>query len=95
MKLESKRTIELSQFVPLGDVDPRYFEQPYYVTPGDDYAAEGYLVIREALKKPAIQQRLQQLGAVNVASSPQEYREWLKKDHARWSQLIKLAHIKE
>jgi tripartite-type tricarboxylate transporter receptor subunit TctC len=51
--------------------------------------------IRDALKKPAIQQRLQQLGAVPVASTPQEYREWLKKDHARWSQLIKLAQIKE
>ena len=36
VKLESKRTIELSQFVPLADVDPRYFEQPYYVTPGDE-----------------------------------------------------------
>jgi hypothetical protein len=32
---------------------------------------------------------------VPVASTPQEYREWLKKDHARWSQLIKLAQIKE
>lgn len=51
VKLESKRTIELTQFVPVAEVDPRYFEQPYYVTPGDEYAAEGYLVIREALKK--------------------------------------------
>lgn len=51
VKLDSKRTIELTQFVPLHDVDPRYFEQPYYVTPADEYAAEGYLVIREALKK--------------------------------------------
>ena len=51
VKLESKRTIELSQFVPLAEVDPRYVEQPYYVTPADEYAAEGYLVIREALRK--------------------------------------------
>jgi len=51
VKLESKRIIELSQFVPAGEVDPRYFEQPYYVTPADEYAAEGYLVIREALRK--------------------------------------------
>lgn len=51
VKLESRRTIELAQFVPLAEVDPRYFEQPYYVTPADEYAAEGYLVIREALKK--------------------------------------------
>lgn len=51
VKLESKKTIELTQFVPLGEVDPRHFEQPYYVTPGDEYAAEGYLVIRQALHK--------------------------------------------
>jgi DNA end-binding protein Ku len=51
VKLESKRTIELSQFVPVAEVDPRFFEQPYYVTPGDADAAEGYLVIREALQK--------------------------------------------
>ena len=51
--------------------------------------------IRDALKKPAVQQRLQQLGAVPVASTPAEYREWLKKDYGRWSQLIKLAQIKE
>jgi DNA end-binding protein Ku len=51
VKLESKRTIELTHFVPVEEVDPRHFEQPYYLTPGDDYAAEGYLVIREALKK--------------------------------------------
>jgi DNA end-binding protein Ku len=51
VRLESKRMIELTRFVPLADVDPRHFEQPYYVTPGDEYAAEGYLVIREALRK--------------------------------------------
>ena len=51
VRLESKKTIELTQFVTLDEVDPRFFEQPYYVVPGDEYAAEGYLVIREALKK--------------------------------------------
>jgi DNA end-binding protein Ku len=51
VRLESKKTIELSQFVELSEVDPRYFEQPYYVTPSDEYATEGYLVIREALRK--------------------------------------------
>lgn len=51
VRLESKKTIELDSFVDLGDVDPRYFEQPYYVVPSDKYATEGYLVIREALAK--------------------------------------------
>ena len=51
VRLESKKTLELVQFVKLEDVDPRFLERPYYITPGDEYAAEGYLVIREALKK--------------------------------------------
>ncbi len=51
VRLESKRTLELTQFVLLDEVDSRHFEQPYYLTPGDEYAAEGYLVIREALRK--------------------------------------------
>lgn len=51
VRVESKRTIDLVQFIAAGDIDPRYFEQPYYVLPADDNALEGYLVIREALRK--------------------------------------------
>lgn len=51
IRLESKRTIDLACFVELGDVDPRYFERPYYLLPADEQAAEGYLVIREALEQ--------------------------------------------
>jgi len=50
LKLESKRTIELVQFAAECDIDPRYFEKPYYLVPADDVAAEGYAVIRDALK---------------------------------------------
>ena len=53
------------------------------------------VAIRSTLTKPAIEQRLKQLGSVVVASSPQEYRQWLKDDHARWAQLIKSANIKD
>ena len=52
IKLESKRTIDLVQFVEACEIDPRYFEKPYYVVPADDeVAAEGFTVIREALRK--------------------------------------------
>jgi len=51
VRLESKRTVELTQFVSATEIDPRYFEQPYYLVPGDEYAMEGYLVIHEALHK--------------------------------------------
>ncbi len=52
IKLESKRTIDLVQFVDHDEIDPRYFEKPYYVVPtNDDVAHEGFAVIREALRK--------------------------------------------
>jgi DNA end-binding protein Ku len=50
LKLETKHTIELVQFAAECDIDPRYFERPYYLVPADDIAAEGYAVIRDALK---------------------------------------------
>jgi DNA end-binding protein Ku len=52
IKLESKRTIDLVQFVEACEIDPRYFEKPYYVIPADDeVASDGFAVIREALRK--------------------------------------------
>ncbi|HEY7766273.1 MAG TPA: Ku protein, partial [Aestuariivirgaceae bacterium] len=51
IRLESKKTIDMVQFVDAAEIDPRYFERPYYIVPRDEVAAEGYLVIREALKK--------------------------------------------
>ena len=50
IKLESKKTLDLQQFVDVKEIDPRYFERPYYLVPADDVSAEGYVVIREALK---------------------------------------------
>lgn len=50
IKLETKHSIDLAQFVDYCDIDPRYFERPYYLVPADDISAEGYVVIREALK---------------------------------------------
>jgi DNA end-binding protein Ku len=35
VKLESKKTIDLVKFFNVDDIDPRYFERPYYVGPGD------------------------------------------------------------
>ncbi len=51
VKVESKRTLELVQFVEAGEIDPLYFEKPYYVAPADDLAEEAFIVLREALRK--------------------------------------------
>lgn len=49
LKLETRHTIELTQFVDSSDIDPLYFDRPYYLLPDGDVAEEGYRVIRQAL----------------------------------------------
>ncbi|WP_265530164.1 non-homologous end joining protein Ku [Sphingomicrobium marinum] len=51
VKLESKKTLELVQFVEACEIDPLYFEKPYYVAPQDDLAEEAFVVLRDALRK--------------------------------------------
>jgi DNA end-binding protein Ku len=51
VKLESKKTLELTQFVDAGEIDVLYFEKPYFVVPADDLAEEAFIVLREALRK--------------------------------------------
>jgi DNA end-binding protein Ku len=68
LKLESKKTIDLVQFVDADDIDTRYYERPYFITPADDLAGEGYVVIRDALRKT----NKVGLGQVTISG-----REWL------------------
>ena len=51
VKIESRKTLELVQFVGADEIDVLYFEKPYYVIPADDLAEEAYIVLREALRK--------------------------------------------
>jgi DNA end-binding protein Ku len=51
VKIESRKTLELVQFVDQHEIDVFYFEKPYYVVPADDLADEAFVVLREALRK--------------------------------------------
>jgi DNA end-binding protein Ku len=51
LKLESKHTIDLVQFVDTHEIDVMYFEKPYYVAPGSDVAEEAFRVVRDALRQ--------------------------------------------
>jgi DNA end-binding protein Ku len=68
VKLESRKTIDLVQFVDAKDIDYRYFERPYFLVPADELAGEGYIVIRDALRKT---------GKVGLAQVTIGGREWL------------------
>ena len=50
VKIESRKTLELVQFVDAADIDVLYYEKPYFVVPADDLAEEAYVVLREALR---------------------------------------------
>jgi DNA end-binding protein Ku len=50
LKLSTRHTIELTEFVDAGAIDPRYFDNPYFVLPDGDVAEEGYRIIRDALR---------------------------------------------
>jgi len=51
LKLEAKKTIDLVQFVGNHEIDPVYFERPFFVLPEEDEDAEAFVVLRDALKK--------------------------------------------
>ena len=50
-KVESRRTLDLVQFVDAGEIDVFYFDNPYYVVPADELAEEAFVVLRDALKE--------------------------------------------
>jgi DNA end-binding protein Ku len=67
VKLESRKTLDLVQFVDEGDIDATFFDKPYYIVPADDLAEEAYVVLREALKAA------KKVGVGQLAMRGQEY----------------------
>ncbi|HET8535109.1 MAG TPA: Ku protein [Sphingomicrobium sp.] len=67
VKLESRKTLDLVEFVDEDGIDPMYFDKPYYVVPADDLAEEAYVVLRDALKAA------NKIGVGQLAMRGQEY----------------------
>ncbi len=67
VKLESRKTLDLVQFVDLADIDAMYFDKPYYVVPADDLAEEAFVVLRDALRQA------RKVGVGQLAMRGQEY----------------------
>jgi DNA end-binding protein Ku len=49
--IESKRTIEIDEFVPKSEIDELYMRDPYYVAPDGEVGQQAFAVIREAIRK--------------------------------------------
>lgn len=48
--IESTHTIEIDSFVPRAQIDERYLDSPYYITPNDQVGQDAFAVIREAMR---------------------------------------------
>ena len=77
VKLESRKTLELTQFVEAHEIDVLYYEKPYYVVPADDLAEEAYVVLRDAMR------RSKKVGLGQLAMRGREYIVSLKPCGAR------------
>src|SRR5882757_6713342 len=49
--IESKRTIEIDEFVPKKEIDELYLNTPYYIVPDGEVGQQAFAVIREAIRK--------------------------------------------
>jgi len=67
VKLESRKTLDLVQFVDEDQIDATFFDKPYYMVPADDLAEEAYVVLRDALKAA------KKVGVGQLAMRGQEY----------------------
>jgi DNA end-binding protein Ku len=49
--IESRRTIEIDEFVPKEQIDELYMRDPYFITPDGEVGQQAFAVIREAIRK--------------------------------------------
>ena len=51
IQIESSHAIDIGSFVPREEIDNRYLDSPYYITPTDQVGVEAFTVIRDAMRE--------------------------------------------
>lgn len=51
VKLETKKTLDLVQFVEETEIPPLYYDAAYFLAPADELAEDAFRVVRDALRK--------------------------------------------
>lgn len=51
VEIQSKRVVEIEQFVPKDDIDELYINSPYFIVPDGEVGQQAFAVIREAIRK--------------------------------------------
>jgi len=65
-RLENARTIEIERFIAREQLDPRYYNTPYYILPRDEVGQEAFAVIRDAMARKGV------VGLAHVILSKRE-----------------------
>ena len=50
LRVPSKHSMDVAQFVDRDQIDPEYFEKPYFVVPENENQTQAFAVVRQALK---------------------------------------------
>jgi DNA end-binding protein Ku len=66
VKIDSNQTVDIKEFVNLSEIDPIFFDQPYFLAP-EKGGAKGYAILREALK------RTKKVGIAKVVIKTREH----------------------
>ncbi|SFV36126.1 DNA end-binding protein Ku [Devosia crocina] len=67
VRLDTRKTLELTQFVGACEIDPIYYDKSYFVVPTDELAEDAFRVLRDALRKT------QKVGLGQLAMRGKEY----------------------
>ena len=51
VRMPQKHTLDMVQFVDAEEIDPIYFDKPYFLVPDGNAATEPFVVVRDALKQ--------------------------------------------
>jgi DNA end-binding protein Ku len=54
LRLPSKHTIDIVQFVGIDEIDPIYYDRPYYIVPDDKMALPAFATVRDAMKSSRV-----------------------------------------
>ncbi len=63
IQIESTHTIDIDKFVPRAEIDPRYYDAPYYIAPSERVGEEAFAIIRDAMRD----EKVVGLGRVVIA----------------------------
>jgi len=69
LQVESTHTIEIDKFVPLANIDERYFDAPYYIVPNEEVGQDAFAVIRHAMRS----KKVVGLGRVVIAKRESDH----------------------